>query len=253
LTKHEVPEEINLQMKIEKAGAVRFWLVSDTHNRHDELHVPSGIDVVIHCGDESDCGNEWSNEPEARAFFEWYSALDIAHKLFVPGNHSMAIEKGLVKPEQYPKVRFLIHEQVVLNGLVVFGTPYTPKFFHWAYMRAREDLDVVWQTIPDDVDILISHGPPKGILDATRDIDTRNPIHVGSKSLTRHVTERIKPLLHAFGHIHDEKGIRNFGIVQDSVTTFVNCSCCNVGSKLVNHGVVVEIDPEGKIIMQAQI
>jgi Calcineurin-like phosphoesterase len=253
LTKHEVPEEINLQMKIEKAGAVRFWLVSDTHNRHDELHVPSGIDVVIHCGDESDCGNEWLNETEARAFFEWYSALDIAHKLFVPGNHSMAIEKGLVKPEQYPKVRFLIHEQVVLNGLIAFGTPYTPKFFHWAYMRAREDLDVVWQTIPDDVDILISHGPPKGILDVTRDIDTRNPIHVGSKSLTRHVTERIKPLLHAFGHIHDEKGIRNFGIVQDSVTTFVNCSCCNVGSKLVNHGVVVEIDPEGKIIMQAQI
>jgi predicted phosphohydrolase len=220
---------------------MRCWLISDTHNHHAKLNVPNGLDVVIHCGDESECGNEWLNEPEARAFFEWYSSLDGGIKMFVPGNHSTAVERGLIRPDQYPEIQFLIHEQIKLDGLVVFGTPYTPKFFDWAYMRAREDLDIVWQSIPDNVDILISHGPPKGILDVTRDLDTREPIHVGSKSLMRHVKQRIKPMLHAFGHIHDEPGIRNFGVSEASGITFVNCSCCNLGSKLVNHGLVVDL------------
>ncbi len=228
---------------------MRYWLISDTHNHHRKLQVPAGLDVVIHCGDESDCGNAWLNEPEARAFFEWYSALDVAVKIFVPGNHSTAVEQGLIEPEQYPELQFLIHEQIELHGLVVFGTPYTPNFFNWAYMRAREELDSVWQSIPDNVDILISHGPPKGIMDVTRDFDTREPIHVGSQSLTRHVTQRIKPLLHAFGHIHDEPGIRNFGVVHESDITFVNCSCCNLRGKLVNHGVVFEIDPANRKLL----
>lgn len=230
---------------------MKLWLISDTHNRHKDLRIPSDIDAVIHCGDESESGNEWLNEPEARAFFDWYSTLDIPQKVFVPGNHSTAIEQGLVRPEQYPKVRFLIHDQTSLNGLTIFGTPYTPKFFNWSYMREREDLDIVWQSIPDDVDILISHGPPKGFMDVTRDFNTLDPVHVGSKSLTRHVTQRIKPMVHAFGHIHDEPSIRNFGIVNDGSTTFVNCSCCNIGGKLVNHGFVLEIDVQSKIILHA--
>lgn len=229
---------------------MRCWLISDTHNHHGQLRVPDGIDVVIHCGDESESGNEWLNEPEARAFFEWYSALAVAVKIFVPGNHSTAIEQGLIRPDQYPAVRFLVHDQTEINGLKVFGTPYTPMFFNWAYMRQREELAVVWQSIPDDVDILITHGPPKGVMDVTRDLDTRDPIHVGSQSLTRHVIKRIRPLLHTFGHIHDEPGIRNFGVVQDSDITFVNCSCCNLGSKLVNHGVVVDIDTSDKCVLQ---
>lgn len=232
---------------------MRFWLISDTHNHHRKLQVPHGLDVVIHCGDESESGNAWLNEPEARAFFEWYSALDVPLKIFVPGNHSTAVEQGLIRPEQYPNLQFLIHEQIELEGLVVFGTPYTPKFFNWAYMRAREELDAVWQSIPDNTDILISHGPPKGFMDVTRDFDTRQPVHVGSKSLTRHVTQRIKPMVHAFGHIHDEPGIRNFGVICESEITFVNCSCCNLGSKLVNHGVVLEIDPTHRTIVQKSV
>ncbi len=162
---------------------MRCWLISDTHNHHSKLKVPDGLDVVIHCGDESENGNEWLNEPESRAFFEWYSALDVHVKIFVPGNHSLAVEQGLVRPEQYPEVRFLIHEQTELEGLVVFGTPYTPKFFNRAYMRAREDLDIVWQSIPDNVDILISHGPPKGYMDVTRDLDSASRAQHATKDL----------------------------------------------------------------------
>lgn len=80
-------------------------------------------------------------------------------------------------------------------------------------MKARSQLDNIWQSIPDDIDILITHGPPKGIMDVTADMYTGELVHVGSKSLMGQVDERIKPRIHAFGHIHDEPGINNFGTI----------------------------------------
>ncbi len=220
---------------------MKIWFISDTHNEHERLHVPVA-DLVIHCGDESESNNAHFNESETRAFFDWFSALDIPTKIFVPGNHSVAIEQGLVRAENYPNVTFLIHEMTQWNGLNIFGSPYTPKFFDWAYMRERSELEPVWKSIPDRVDILITHGPPKGILDVTLDMDTLQPVHVGSKSLRRHVLERIKPKLHAFGHIHDEAGITNFGTVIRDSTQFINCSCCNNAGSLKNHGLIIAVD-----------
>ena len=104
---------------------------------------------------------------------------------------------------------------------------------------------MVWQSIPDDIDILITHGPPKGIMDMTTDMHTREPVHVGSRSLMRHVEERIKPRIHAFGHIHDERGISNFGTIIRGGTQFINCACCDLSCRLVHNGVVVEISPLG--------
>jgi len=217
---------------------MKIWFISDTHREHAKLQVPD-VDLVIHCGDESNHGNAWFNESEARTFFEWYSALPIPTKIFVPGNHSTAIEKGLLGGSDYPDVDFLIHRDMMWNGWKIFGSPYTPSYFQWSYMKPRLQLDAVWQTIPDDIDILITHGPPKGIFDVTRDMDSHEPIHVGSKSLRRHVEDRIQPKVHAFGHIHDEPGIRNFGVLTQGATQFINCSCCDVGGKHRNNGFVL--------------
>jgi len=221
---------------------MKLWFISDTHCKHDGLEIPD-VDAVIHCGDESTHGNAWMNESEARKFFEWYSALPIPTRIFVPGNHSTAIEQGLIRASDYPTVTFLIHEQTEWNGLKIFGTPYTPMFFDWAYMKPRSELDAVWQSIPDDIDILITHGPPKGIFDVTGDMRTGEPVHVGSKSLTQHVEQRIKPKIHAFGHIHDERGISNFGSITRGETQFINCACCNLSGQLKHHGRIVEIKP----------
>lgn len=220
---------------------MKLWFISDTHNQHELLKVPSDVDAVLHCGDESDSGNAWLNEPEARKFFQWYSSLDIPTKIFVPGNHSTAVEQGVVCASEYPAIHFLIHEQIQWKGLTIFGSPYTPMFFDWAYMKPRSELDAVWQTIPGGIDILITHGPPKGVLDITKDMDTGDPVHVGSKSLMRHVVDRIKPKIHAFGHIHDERGINNCGIVTRGATQFVNCACCDLSGRLKNHGFTIEI------------
>lgn len=220
---------------------MKIWFISDTHCEHQNLEVPD-VDAVIHCGDESNHGNAWMNEPEARRFFDWYSELKIPAKIFVPGNHSTAIEQGLIRSTDYPEVTFLIHESMQWNGMRIFGSPYTPEFFNWAYMKARSQLDIVWQSIPDDIDILITHGPPKGIMDVTADMYTGEPVHVGSKSLMRHVEHRIRPRIHAFGHIHDEPAIHNYGTLFHGATQFINCACCHLTRGLVNQGVVVELD-----------
>jgi Icc-related predicted phosphoesterase len=220
---------------------MKIWFISDTHNLHRELVVPD-VDVVIHCGDESTHGNAWMNEPEARRFFEWYSELDIATKVFVPGNHSTAVEQGLIRAEEYPNVEFLIHDSLELNGLNLFGSPYTPRFHDWAYMKKRTQLDVVWQSVPDEVDILITHGPPKGVLDLTRDIESKALVQVGCTALRRHIDERIKPKIHVFGHLHDEKGISNYGMFTRGETRFINCSCCDLACTLLNPGFVVDVD-----------
>lgn len=221
---------------------MKIWFISDTHCRHEQLQIPD-VDLVVHCGDESESGQALVNEPEARQFFDWFSRLAIPTKIFVPGNHSTAVEQGLVQPTDYPDIRFLIHSETTWMGLKIFGSPYTPAFFNWAYMKPRAEMDPVWQTIPAGVDILVTHGPPKGILDLTRDMDSGEPVHVGSKSLRVHVEERIGPRIHAFGHIHDEKLFRNFGSVTRGQTQFLNCSCCNLQGQLTNPGHVIEIDP----------
>ncbi len=218
----------------------KIWFISDTHNEHRQLKIPPGIDAVIHCGDESTQRKSQWNELEARAFFEWYSDLAIPTKIFVPGNHSTSVENGIVRPEHYPAVKFLIHEAWEWNGITIFGSPYTPWFFAWAYNVARPDLDKLWSEIPTGIDILITHGPPKGIMDVTRDWRSKVPIHIGSQSLTKQVIERIQPSIHAFGHLHDEDDINNFGLITQGNTRFINCACCYLSGKLVHHGQVID-------------
>jgi len=218
---------------------MRIWFISDTHNQHGHLRVPEA-DVVMHCGDESTNQIPALNEPEARRFFEWYRQLEIPVKVFVPGNHSTAIENGLVSPENYPEIHFLIHQQLVIDGIKIFGSPYVPQFHDWAYMKKRTRLDQVWQTIPADTEILLTHGPPKGVLDLTHDFENKQLVQVGCAALRRHVEQRIQPAIHAFGHLHDEHGISNYGIYKRSVTQYLNCSVCNLRGEFANNGFLID-------------
>lgn len=230
---------------------MRIWLISDTHTRHEELKIPADVEMVVHCGDEANSHKSKPNRLESLAFFRWFSSLEIPRKVFVPGNHSIAVELGLITPADYPDVHFLIHQQLEIQGIKIFGSPYTPWFFNWAYNVARPDLEAIWATIPSGIDLLITHGPPKGILDVTRDWKSKAPIHVGSLSLTRQVIERIKPTIHAFGHIHDEEGICNFAQQERDGVLFINCSCCDLPGQLVNHGTIVELSvPEPSVSIE---
>lgn len=223
---------------------MRIMFISDTHMLHEKIHVPEGLDCIIHCGDEANSAQEHWNEDESRRFFTWYSDLPVDKKIFVPGNHSTAISHGLIRPEQFPDVEFLIHRETVLGPYSVFGSPFTPAFGKsWAYMKKRNRMQVVWDSVPD-VDLFLTHGPPKGILDLTTDKDDHTKLfQAGCKALYNRVME-MKPMFHVFGHLHDETGCHNHGVYSDGDTTFMNVSCGIHRTQDVNQGVIIELEGE---------
>ena len=216
---------------------MKILFISDTHTYHDLIDVPDNIDMIIHCGDESNHKNPVLNEVESRRFFKWYSALNVKYKIFTPGNHSTAIFNSLIRPEDYPNIVFLNHRLINIEGIDIFGSPYTPTFSRgWAYMKKHNKMHQVWESVPK-CDILITHGPPKGILDNCRDMKcSTRYVHVGCKSLMNRVQE-IRPKVHAFGHIHDEPNCYNHGLMKRDGITFINASSYINKSELLNQGV----------------
>lgn len=215
---------------------MRIFFISDTHGYHDQLYIP-GVDLIICCGDESNHKNPHINEGEAHRFFEWFSRLDVKHKVFVPGNHSTAIQAGLITQTNYPNVKFLNHTSTEIEGLTIFGSPYTPTFSNgWAYMKKHHRMQQVWDSVTK-CDILVTHGPPKGVLDICADkTKSGRYVHTGCKSLMNKV-EEIRPTIHAFGHIHDEPDCYNHGRLDRDNMTFINASSYVNRSERFNQGI----------------
>ena len=204
-------------------------MIADTHSRHRTIRLPKG-DVLIHAGDISYRGEKL----EVEDFLTWFRKQDFEHKIFIAGNHDFLLEKA--KPKEIDNlilddIIYLNDSSTLVNGYKIWGSPVTPRFFNWAFNRARgEAIRKHWELIPSDTHLLITHGPPYGILD-----QVANEQHVGCKDLLNKVVE-IKPLVHAFGHIHESYGsTKNMGI------RFINASQTNESYEVVNKPVVFEL------------
>jgi Icc-related predicted phosphoesterase len=126
---------------------------------------------------------------------------------------------------------YLLDEELELEGLKFYGSPYQPEFCNWAFNLPRgPQLARKWAKIPDDTDVLITHGPPGGILDRVAGGEL-----VGCNDLRKRVKE-INPKLHVFGHIHEA-----YGWHWEDKTIFVNAANCDLGYNPINKPVVVEI------------
>ena len=114
-------------------------------------------------------------------------------------------------------------------------SPWQPEFCAWAFnvKRDSEQIRSIWNQIPLDTDILITHGPPYGILDST----TRNE-HVGCKVLYERL-QLVKPKLHVFGHIHEAYG-KQQGDGQQLSTIFVNAATCDLRYHPVQLPIVID-------------
>jgi Icc-related predicted phosphoesterase len=219
--------------------------LSDTHTWHKQLRLPKNIDMVIHTGDATNYRNPYQNESEMHEFLEWYSGINIKHKIFVAGNHDTSIEKGLVTHNQIRDmgITYLHNSMVTINGINIWGSPYTPNFGRWAFMKSRQKINAVWDTIPDNIDIVATHGPPKGILDLT--INHQNVCTQCGDSALFKAFRRVKPAYALFGHIHNCKNVYNTGVlhINDLETIFSNASCCTDGKwgNITSHGNVLNI------------
>lgn len=225
---------------------MRIWHISDTHGYHDLLTIPNGIDMVIHSGDCSNPRDPYNNEPEVRKFIDWFKALPIKHKVYVAGNHDTSIERGLVTIADFGEagIIYLENDYITIENVKIFGSPYTPFFNNWAFNKQRNKLERMWRlAIHSDCDIIVTHGPPQGVLDKSYD-QSRLLECCGDKSLLNRVLE-IQPAYHLFGHIHNCKEIVNAGIqkLSNYDTLFSNGSVVTDGKfgKLSSNGNILEI------------
>ncbi len=203
--------------------------ISDTHGYHHQLSLPSG-DVLIHAGDVSSRGNK----QEVQDFLQWFSDLNYEHKIFIAGNHDFFFERAdsdMITSIIPDNVIYLNDSGISIGGFNIWGSPVTPWFFDWAFNRHRgADIKKHWDLIPQNIDILITHGPVYGVLDRT--------IHgqrVGCEVL-KDAIDVIKPKVHICGHIHE-----SYGQVQTMDTLYINASVLDVRYRLVNDAVLFEI------------
>jgi len=223
---------------------MKIWCISDSHSKHGFLNVPKeDIDMVIFAGDAGTVRDPYMNANGVMDFFEWYKSLDIKYKIFCAGNHDTSIERGLVNPKNYPELIYLDHESTEVEGIKIFGSQFTPSFGEgWAFNVNRNKLEQYWKDIPENTDILITHGPPYGFLDLTESGEGKLQ-HTGCKSLFNRVKaiENIK--YHIFGHLHRETEAYNTGIFKPTgmKTTFINACVLNLKYELCNDGIVIEI------------
>jgi Icc-related predicted phosphoesterase len=209
---------------------MRVVAIADTHQFHDELVLPPG-DVLLSAGDAGRGGDV----DELGGFFEWLSDQPHALKVFVPGNHDGCLQHPAVLTRMraaFPAVRILVDEALVIDGIRWWGSPWTPLHFDWAFMHPRgPKLAERWACIPDDTDVLVTHGPPqhilddvaayrfgRGVLDGIDGDLAHDDRYAGCADLRARVRV-VRPRLHLFGHIHSQKGV-----VDDDGTTFVNCT-----------------------------
>jgi len=215
---------------------IKIWHFGDTHGKHFFLNPPSA-DVAIFSGDAGLSRDPTQNLEEVMDFLNWYRDVDIPIKIFVAGNHDSSIEKRLITKEEMlsKNIIYLEHEDLIIEvknkRFSIFGSPYVPTFGNWSFMKNRSKLNRFWEQIPEDTDILVTHGPPMNILDSTEGWDPYNSRRVlenaGCSALQKQIFNRIKPRAHMFGHIHSKgSGFINSGVyIHPSGIIFSNGSC----------------------------
>lgn len=186
----------------------------------------------MHAGDIS----YRSSLPEIKDFLDWFGKQPYSYKIFIAGNHDFFFErqKDTAIRQLLPAgVLYLKDEAVLIEGLKIWGSPYTPWFFRWAFNKRRgEPLATHWSHIPPDTDVLLTHGPVYGILDVLL-----NEQHSGDKDLLRKVME-IKPKVHVCGHIHEA-----YGSVKRQGIRFVNACVLNEQYELANRPISFDVLP----------
>ena len=192
--------------------------VADLHGHFPEL--PGG-DLLILAGDYT--ANDLKEWVWVK-FFQWLEKQPYRKKVLIAGNHDgffvsgfptnqkesnqlkeiqeWLMDMGEIEPIEF---EYLCDSGIEFEGLKIWGTPWTPWFDRVnpmcaSFMENEEFLDGKFSLIPEDTDILVTHGPMLHILDQNID-----GYACGSRSLRKHV-ERVKPRFHIFGHIHEQGG-----------------------------------------------
>jgi len=213
--------------------------ISDTHKMHHQMHnpIPDG-DVLIHAGD-----NDIVEMEDLVKFLAWFNSMPHKYKILIAGNHDFMFEdhynEAMLGLQNFSDVIYLQDSGTTISkegerNLNVWGSPWQPWFHNWAFnIREESDRKKIWDKIPDDTDILITHGPPANHGDVTQ-----YGVPTGCNALLEAI-KRVKPNAHIFGHIHE-----GYGITMEGETICANAAICSfkAGFRMVPDNAPLEFE-----------
>ena len=233
---------------------MRIVAISDTHTKERNFEIPDG-DVLVHCGDFTYRGRKG----ETVDFLDWFLELPHKHKVFIAGNHDITLDSSIrgdlslsnylgshlpkhwIHQEFFDRIKgvenvhYLDCSGVTIDGVNFWGSPVTPTFgIGWAFNQNRgEEISKTWEMIPEGTDVLITHGPPRGMGDWVK---YGNAGSQGCVNLLDRI-QGIKPKLSLFGHIHE-----GYGSTQYGGTVFINCSLLDEEYSPVNYPWIIDLE-----------
>lgn len=191
---------------------------------------------------------------EVHKFAKWLHRLPHKWKVVVAGNHDWFFQKQPEQARAYlkPDVIYLQDSGCEIEGLKFWGSPWQPEFMDWAFNLPRKGnrLREIWNKIPIDTDVLVTHSPPHGVLDQVRsratgwgdELGPSGPL--GCEELANRL-QVVKPRLHIFGHIHD-----GYGLIQVGETTYVNACICDEDYRPIHPAIAIDLDSDGLGVIQ---
>ncbi len=218
---------------------MKITMLSDSHCKHHQIKIDP-TDLLIHAGDATASGTI----AETKSFLSWFEAQPAQTKIYVGGNHDMMCQdapvlfKALLS--EHPTINYL--EDSELSPMIglrdssgesirIYGSPWSKEYGGWAFMSDEKGLNEKWDRIPENISLLVVHGPPHEILDLTL-----KGVNAGSKTLREQILGRIKPKIVCTAHIHEA-----YGQIKIDNTLFINASSCNRQYQPVNKPVTIEI------------
>ncbi|CAL5988032.1 Calcineurin-like_phosphoesterase [Hexamita inflata] len=218
-----------MQVESIQKKSLRITCISDMHGEYNRLNLPGG-DLLICAGDFLYSGDNYQPTlEEGLQFIKWLNDQHYLTKIFVAGNHDLVFEKNEAQIrqtlKQYPSIRYLLNEttKIEIDGikLQIFGSPlyvYHQSRIIQSFTNNDSSRSRIFNNIPENTDILITHGPSYGKCD-----ENYKGISCGCPIL-KQVINKINPKLHVFGHIHEANGTSFNGN-----THFINAAIMSVG------------------------
>lgn len=127
---------------------MKVQLISDTHGKHSQMIIDKTCDTIVHAGDSTNYYDWYKNEIEFRDFINWYGSLPIKNKIVIAGNHdAWALKKYNREICEEKNIIYLEDKYFEIDGKLFFGSPWTPHFGNWHFMKNRNKLSQHWDNI----------------------------------------------------------------------------------------------------------